>query len=181
MPQKTPQEKTDEYLAQQQKTHQAFLDRFQREEEIINATEDSIQEAREKIFRKDNEDHKKFEKTLKKERNDFEDISSTGQTNVKLVVHRATKTLQLAKNHVNQLARQRVKFNQLQNEADEKKAAIAENTKKKDFSQRLCNEFLKKMGEWYLKHETMLDEENKARQKLAEEFNRRMQSLSEEL
>ena len=53
---------------------------------------------------------------------------------MKLVVHRATKTLQLAKNHINQLAKQRVKFNQLQHEADEKKVTIAENTKKKEFS-----------------------------------------------
>lgn len=110
---KTPKEKTDEYLDQQQKTHQAFLDRFSREEDIINQPEDSISEAKSSIFRKEGEDHKRFEKTLKKERNDFEDISSTGQTNVKLVVDRAVKTLNLARNHVQQLAKQRVSYNQL--------------------------------------------------------------------
>lgn len=45
----------------------------------------------------------------------------------------------------------------------------------------ICDQFLKQNHELYLKHETMLDEENDKRHQLAENFQAKMQELSEEI
>ena len=53
--------------------------------------------------------------------------------------------------------------------------------KKKEILSLVCDQFLKQNHELYLKHETMLDEENDKRHKLAENFQAKMQDLSEEI
>lgn len=45
----------------------------------------------------------------------------------------------------------------------------------------ICDQFLKQNHELYLKHETMLDEENDKRHYIAENFQAKMQELSEEI
>ena len=179
---KTPQDKTDEYVAQQKATHDSFLNKFKKEEEIINQQPESNEAAQKEIFSKSNGDQlKAFEKTLKKEKNDFENISGTGQTNVKAVHDRATKTLKHVKTTVGQLADTRRSNAQQLNGIEEKEKAIASFIKKKDFNAKLCESLMKKMANLYLQHEVMLDDENTARQEMAEQFNKRMADLSAEL
>lgn len=45
----------------------------------------------------------------------------------------------------------------------------------------ICETFLKQNYDLYLKHETMLDEENQKRKDLAEQFQAKMQDLSGEI
>lgn len=42
---KTPQEKTDEYITQQRETHESFLNKFKKEEDIINQTPETNESA----------------------------------------------------------------------------------------------------------------------------------------
>jgi len=68
-------------------------------------------------------------------------------------------------------------LDKIQANKDEVKKAM----KKKEILTLVCDQFLKQNHELYLKHETMLDEENDKRHKLAENFQAKMQDLSEEI
>ena len=72
--------------------HTQFIERFQKEEECLHI-DPEIEAKREVWAKKEAEEVKKLEKLIKKEKNDFEDISSTGSTNVKQVHDRVVKTL----------------------------------------------------------------------------------------
>lgn len=89
---KTAQEKTQEYIDNQQKVHQQFIDRFKLEEESLSI-DPEIEQKKEVWAKREADEVKKLDKLIKKERNDFEDISSTGSTNVKQVHDRIMKTL----------------------------------------------------------------------------------------
>lgn len=64
---------------------------------------------------------------------------------------------------------------------NENRASIESSMKKKNMLAMICDQFLKQNYELYLKHETMLDEENEKRHKLAEEFQSKMSLLQEEI
>ena len=70
---------------------------------------------------------KTFAKTLKKERNDFENISGTGQKNVKAVLDRALKTVGIVEKTVHELLKQRREQERLNQAHDDIEARIAKN------------------------------------------------------
>lgn len=91
-PKKTPEEKTQEYIDSQQKVHSQFIERFQKEEECLTV-DPEIEPKKEYWAKKEAEEIKKLDKLIKKEKNDFEDIASTGASNVKQVHDRVVRTL----------------------------------------------------------------------------------------
>lgn len=62
-----------------------------------------------------------------------------------------------------------------------KEDGVTKNLNKKKILALVCDQFLKQNYDLYLKHETMLDEENDKRHKLAENFQAKMSELSEEI
>lgn len=58
---------------------------------------------------------------------------------------------------------------------------IAANQKKKETLQSLCGMLFKKNYDLYLKHEIMLDDERSKRSTLAEEFQKRMSLVTDDL
>jgi len=99
--QKTPEERTAEFKESSLKVHNQFVDKFKREEEELNM-DPEIEDKQKQLTKREAEEMKKLEKIIKKEQNDFEDVSSTGSTNVKLAYTRLTKTI----NNMKKVAKQ---------------------------------------------------------------------------
>lgn len=106
---------------------------------------------------------KKLEKLIKKEKNDFEDISGTGATNCKVVHDKIMKTLST-------IRKLNTQYFTIKKESDKYGIVVAEqvslvdsNLKKKAMLASMCDSFMTKMSDLYLSHEIMLDDENKKR------------------
>jgi hypothetical protein len=124
---------------------------------------------------------KKLEKVIKRENNEFENIAGPGSTNAKVVYDKINRTLQGSRNITKQ-------YQQIKIESDgyEYRAAMADtdckaSLKKNGMLLTISESFLKQNYDLYLKHETMLDEENQKRKDLAEKFQGKMSELSGEI
>ena len=129
--------------------HKQFIERFQKEEECLHV-DPEIDQKKEVWAKKEAEEVKKLEKLIKKERNDFEDISSTGAQNVKQVHDRVVKTLNQIRKINNQYYQvKQSKDNYATISADNQKA-VESSLKKKDMLVKMCDAFMKKMSDLYL-------------------------------
>merc|ERR1712167_173828 len=111
---------------------------------------------------------KKLDKLIKKEKNDFEDISSAGATNVKQVHDRIVKTLNQVRKINNQYYQIKKSSDDYAAIATDKEKAVEASIKKKEMLASMCDAFMKKMADLYLQHEIMLEEENQKRTEIAE-------------
>lgn len=111
-------------------THEQLMQKLAREDEILAKDETN---AKSQIFgKREEEELKKLDKLIKRERNDFENIAGTG-ANVKQVVTKVEKTITTVKSTIAKLADARKQFNWNQAVVLEKKEMIEKALKKKDF------------------------------------------------
>ena len=162
------------------KVHNQFVERFDKEAECLYV-DPEIEQKKEHWAKKEAEELKKLEKLIKKERNDFEDISSAGATNVKQVHDRVVKTLNQIRKINNQYYQVKQSMETYSQTSADNQKAVEGSLKKKEMLMKMCDAFLKKMSDLYLQHEVMLDEENKKRSEIAESFQDKMKGLSAEL
>lgn len=85
-----------------------------------------------KILEKKNADElKKLEKIMKKENNDFEDLTGTGATNVKMVYDRLIRTLKNSRQVTKEANKQEKEANEINDKIQESKDSIQSSIKKK--------------------------------------------------
>lgn len=177
---RTAQERADEYQENSLRIHQQFIEKFQIEEDSLTRDPDNIDKRRQ-LAKREGDEIKKLEKIIKKETNEFENVAGPGATNAKLVHDKILRTIanmrKVSSNHHGTKVENQGFLDKIQANKDEVKKAM----KKKEILTLVCDQFLKQNHELYLKHETMLDEENDKRHKLAENFQAKMQDLSEEI
>ena len=85
---------------------------------------------------------KKLEKLIKKERNDFEDISSTGSTNVKQVHDRLVKTLNTIRKINNQYYQVKKESDDYAKVVKDQEAAVESALKRKEMLATMCDAFM---------------------------------------
>ena len=89
--QKTAQERADEYIENSNQIHEQFIKQFEKDEAQLNE-DPEVDIIKEKLKKREQDEFKKLEKILKKERNDFEDVSGPG-ANAKQVHDKIVRTL----------------------------------------------------------------------------------------
>lgn len=96
--------------------------------------------AKKEIWQKrEADEYKKLDKILKKEKNDFEDVASTGAKNIKTVYDRFMKTLNQIKKLNNQVAIVESDSNKFAHVSNEKQKLVDSNLKKKEIMGGLCD------------------------------------------
>ena len=162
------------------KIHNQFIEKFQIEEDALTRDPDNIDKRRQ-LAKREGDEVKKLEKIIKKEQNDFENVAGPGCTNAKLVHDKILRTIanmrKVSQQHHTTKNEDQVFLDKIQGNKDD----LSKKLKKKQILALVCDQFLKQNHELYLKHETMLDEENDKRHKLAENFQAKMSELSEEI
>lgn len=94
---------------------------------------------------------------------------------------RVVKTLNQIRKINNQYYQVKQSCDNYKQISEEKQKAVEGALKKKEMLVKMCEAFMKKMADLYLQHEIMLDEENKKRSEIAEQFQEKMKGLSGEL
>ena len=125
---------------------------------------------------------------MKKDVNDWDDtfngssISRSSQKGLDALAAKLTKVMQDSVKKAtkrNQLA----ESGRTQQEAvrDQIDSQLQQNLKKRKILENLCSSIFEKNYDLYLQHERMLDEEKAKRNELAEDFQKRMASVTEEI
>ena len=153
---KTAEERSQEYINNSTKYHRQFVDQFESEFQKLIQDQDYSEELK-SLTPKEEAERKKFEKLIKKELNEVEDIASPGATNAKAVYEKILRTLGCSRKLTkmnNGIVREReevvVKMKDL-------KAQMAKLVKSKEMLSSICDTFMKQNFDLYLKHEKMLD------------------------
>ena len=111
---------------------------------------------KEKLKKREVDELKKLEKILKKDRNDFEEISGPG-ANVKQVHDRIVKTINNMRKVSKELAKVKKDGAGYAANVEMYKANTVSSIKKKNMLSSICNTFMGQNKDLYLKHELMLD------------------------
>jgi len=85
---------------------------------------------------------KKLEKLIKKEKNDFEDISGTGATNTKQVHDRIVKTLNTIRKINNQYYQIKKESDDYAKVVKDQQGAVESALKRKDMLSTMCDAFM---------------------------------------
>ena len=93
---KTAEERADEYKLSALEIHNRFVNQFKEEEDQLN-NEPDVDGGEEQLKKKEQEEIKKLEKMVKKENEQFEDLTSTGAANAKQVHDKIVRTLETSK------------------------------------------------------------------------------------
>ena len=177
---RTAQERADEYQENSMKIHQQFIEKFQAEEAALSREPDNLDKRRQ-LAKREQDEVKKLDKIIKKEKNDFEDVAGPGCSNAKLVHDKILRTIGNMRKVSKQYSDTKQENQVFVDKIEENKKTVEKFLKKKTILSSICDQFLKQNHDLYLKHETMLDEENDKRHKLAENFQGKMGELSEEI
>lgn len=89
---KTAKERADEYQQNSLQIHSSFLAKFQAEEATLTQEPDNVEKKRQ-LAKREGEEMKKLEKIIKKETNEFENVSGPGATNAKMVHDKILRTI----------------------------------------------------------------------------------------
>ena len=133
------------------------------------------------LEKKTNDEVKKLEKLMKKEQNEFEDLTGTGAANVKMVYDKLLRTLKNSRSVTKEANKVSRESKDLEEKQVQSKADIQSNIKKKKMLTMICDTFLNSNFELYKQHEIMLDEEKAKRSTLASSFQDKMNKLSADI
>ena len=133
------------------------------------------------LEKKTNDEVKKLEKLMKKEQNEFEDLTGTGAANVKMVFDKLLRTLKNSRSVTKEANKVSRESKDLEEKQVQSKADIQSNIKKKKMLTMICDTFLNSNFELYQQHEIMLDEEKAKRSTLASSFQDKMNKLSADI
>lgn len=133
------------------------------------------------LEKKTNDEVKKLEKLMKKEQNEFEDLTGTGAANVKMVYDKLLRTLKNSRSVTKEANKVSRESKDLEEKQVQSKADIQSNIKKKKMLTMICDTFLNSNFELYQQHEIMLDEEKAKRSTLASSFQDKMNKLSADI
>ena len=133
------------------------------------------------LEKKTNDEVKKLEKLMKKEQNEFEDLTGTGAANVKMVYDKLLRTLKNSRSVTKEANKVSRESKDLGEKQVQSKADIQSNIKKKKMLTMICDTFLNSNFELYQQHEIMLDEEKAKRSTLASSFQDKMNKLSADI
>lgn len=147
------------------KVHHSILEKLKKEEEDINI-DPQIDEMRTKWAKRESDELKKLDKLLKKEKNDFEDVSQTGIKNLKAVYDRVSRTIKNARSLNETFYKVQTDSQNKHSEANEQRAITDKNLKLKSTLNTLCEEFLSKMFDQYYQHEIVLEDEQRIRNEM---------------
>jgi len=94
------------------------------------------------LEKKTNDEIKKLEKLMKKEQNEFEDLTGTGAANVKMVYDKLLRTLKNSKSVTKEANKVSKEAKDLEETMVESKAGIQSCIKKKKMLTMICDTFL---------------------------------------
>lgn len=89
---KTAEERANEYQENSMRIHNQFIEKFQAEEAALTKVLDNS-EKQKQLAKREQDEQKKLDKIIKKEKNDFEDIAGPGCSNAKLVHDKILRTI----------------------------------------------------------------------------------------
>jgi superfamily II helicase len=113
------------------------MDEEERLEEVMDLTEGN------KILdKKTAEEAKKLEKIVKKEQNEFEDLTGTGASNTKIVYDKLIRTLRASRQVTKEANKQAKEYADITIGISDNKENIKKNVKTKNMLQMICDTFL---------------------------------------
>lgn len=160
--------------------HTQFTTRFAEEEKALLEELDNSERLK-VMHKREQEELKKMEKGLKKEKNDMEDIGGAGATNVKAVHDKFIRTLNNMRKITKELNRCKNESLIAQSNIEASKQAVQSSLKRKNMLALICDQLMKQNFDLYLEHERMLDSEKEQREALAAKFQGKMNELTGEL
>ena len=181
--QQTPEERADAYKKQNDAVYAKFISELQHDEAYLKKEPD-FENKKEDLVKFKQQELKKYEKTVKREQNEVEDIYSACHTEKQLqnLQERIQKTLSdVCRKAAKKQQQTQVPADLSKNQIDVIKTEIDKLIKKKNTLTSFCQMLFDKNYNLYLKHEHMLDEEKAKRNILAEEFQGRMTDITETL
>jgi len=114
------------------------VSQFKADEEELNKELD-LTGGEEQLKKKEAEELKKLDKIIKKENNDFEDLTSTGAGNSKQVHDRMVRTLENSRRVKKQLNEIRIEHENIQSDIKTNKDTIDASIKKKGMLSMICD------------------------------------------
>ena len=132
--------------------HKRFVSQFKEEEDQLN-NEPDMDGGEEQLKKKEAEEIKKLEKMVKKENEQFEDLTSTGAANAKQVHDKIVRTLETSKKVKKEYCKIQKEHGDIKKDIESSKATMDASIKKKNMLNMICDQFMNQNFGLYLKHE----------------------------
>jgi len=138
---KSAEERAEDYKKSALEIHAKYCDQWMDEENKLDEDMD-LTEGNKILEKKTNDELKKLEKLMKKEQNEFEDLTGTGASNVKMVYDKLLRTLKNSKSVTKEANKVSKEAKDLEETMVESKANIQSCIKKKKMLTMICDTFL---------------------------------------
>ena len=148
VPQKSAEERAEDYKKSALEIHAKYCSQWGDEEERLDEDMD-LTEGNKILEKKTNDEKKTLEKIMKKETNEFEDLTGTGASNVKMVYDKLLRTLKNSRSvtkEANKICRE---AKDIEEAIIESKLSIQKNIKNKKMLNMICDTFLNQNFELY--------------------------------